>query len=296
MRVDWIPTNDYYRAIVAAPDGETKLQLYREYFLQPWQAMMHMMAGMFGADPNDELGVARAWAWPLPEQLHSLPPAVIELERAGAWQVGAAALHRAAQAFEGYTLPFDHVEGWLVIGMPERSNSIGRGYTGAVDYTQPRLLCQYSEPDERNMRALPGAAVHEFHHLVRLRLFPWNMQHTSVADYIIHEGLAESFAGALFGEEVLGYYVTDISAEDLRTARGLIGSGLEHTGFDLIRGYIFGDTLAGRMNFAQIGMPDYGGYAVGYHVVQAFLRRTGRTIQEATFLPAMQIVQESGYF
>ena len=64
----------------------------------------------------------------------------------------------------------------------------------------------------------------------------------------------------------------------------------------MIRGYIFGDTLASSFNLERTGMPDYGGYAVGYHVVQAFLRRTGQTIQAATFLPAMQIVSESGYF
>ncbi|MCB0032906.1 MAG: hypothetical protein KDE51_02710, partial [Anaerolineales bacterium] len=45
-----------------------------------------------------------------------------------------------------------------------------------------------------------------------------------------------------------------------------------------------------------LGMPDYGGYAVGYRVVQAYLRRTGKTIQEATFVPAAEIVAESGYF
>lgn len=43
-------------------------------------------------------------------------------------------------------------------------------------------------------------------------------------------------------------------------------------------------------------MPNYGGYAVGYHVVQAFLKRTGCTVEEATFIPAERIVKESGYF
>lgn len=43
-------------------------------------------------------------------------------------------------------------------------------------------------------------------------------------------------------------------------------------------------------------MADYGGYAVGYHVVQAFLERTGLSVEEATFVPAMRVVQESGYF
>jgi uncharacterized protein YjaZ len=43
-------------------------------------------------------------------------------------------------------------------------------------------------------------------------------------------------------------------------------------------------------------MPAYSGYAVGYHVVQSFLQRSGKTIEEATFLPADEIVSGSGYF
>lgn len=43
-------------------------------------------------------------------------------------------------------------------------------------------------------------------------------------------------------------------------------------------------------------MPTYGGYATGYHVVQASLKRGGLSIEEATFLPAKEIVSGSGFF
>jgi uncharacterized protein YjaZ len=43
-------------------------------------------------------------------------------------------------------------------------------------------------------------------------------------------------------------------------------------------------------------MPTYGGYTIGYHVVQAYLKRSGRTIEEATFVSADEIVAESGFF
>jgi len=43
-------------------------------------------------------------------------------------------------------------------------------------------------------------------------------------------------------------------------------------------------------------MPQYGGYAIGYHLVQAFLQRTGLTIEAATFLPTDEVVIKSGYF
>ena len=55
--------------------------------------------------------------------------------------------------------------------------------------------------------------------------------------------------------------------------------------------------LAERSGFRPVGgMPTFGGYAVGYYVVQAFLKRTGKSIEETTFLPAEEIVQASGFF
>jgi uncharacterized protein YjaZ len=45
----------------------------------------------------------------------------------------------------------------------------------------------------------------------------------------------------------------------------------------------------------QLGMPTYGGYAVGFHIVQAYLNRTGRSVEEATLEPAHRIIDEAGY-
>ena len=134
------------------------------------------------------------------------------------------------------------------------------------------------------------------HHLVRFRVFPFTPQ-TSVAEYIVLEGMAESFAAALFGEEVVGYYVTQFDEAMLDDAKSLIAAGLQKTGFNVIRSYIFGDALAERSGFEPLGgMPAYGGYAVGYHVVQAFLQRTGMSVEEATFIPADEIVAKSEFF
>jgi uncharacterized protein YjaZ len=293
MKINWVATNDIYREIVTEESLEAKRALYRERILKPWNSMMSMMGG-FGADTNDEFGVARSWMWHLPEDLDELPQQIIELEEGDAWKVGEEALTKAVETI-GNRMPFDEVEGWLMASRPNPM-TMGYGYTGACDFTFPRFVCQYDTVTERNLKALPGCAVHEFNHLVRLRAFPWNMQTTSVADYIIHEGVAESFATGLFGEEVLGFYVTEISPEDLQTARDLIGAALDKTGFDVIRGYIFGDRISQSQGRDAIGMPEFGGYAVGYHVVQAFLKKTGCSVADMTFTPAQQIIQESGYF
>lgn len=295
MKVSLINTNEYYHEIINTPDAAARHQRYCEKFIQPWQAMM----SMFSQNPDDELAGARAWHWLLPDDLIETPNSLTILENAQAWRVAQQALEKAAASFDPYAeqLPLDSVEGWLVLANPQTSDPVMRGYTGAVDWMQPRFVAQFDTPNDYNLPRLPGLVVHEMHHLIRLRLFPWDMVHTSVADYIVHEGMAESFAAALFGADIVGYFVTDFDEAELSTAKNLIRDGLQAKGFNVIRGYIFGDYWADKMHFDKVGgMPTYGGYAIGYHVVQAYLQRTGKTVQEATFLSADEIVEESGFF
>jgi len=192
-------------------------------------------------------------------------------------------------------IPIDTIEGWLILADPETSDPIGRGYTGGVDFRQPRFIVQYSDPNDYNLPRLAGCIVHEMHHLIRTRVAPWNIRQATVADYIIHEGLAESFAVALFGEDVLGYYVTDFDEAQLNRACSLIRENLKTTGFDRLRAFIFGDYWAQKLGLPAVGIPNYGGYAIGYRVVQAYLNQTGHSIEEATFVPADEIVTESGF-
>lgn len=300
MKAYIVRTDDIYRTIINAPDDETRKTIYREKLIQPWQQMMAMVAGAFagGDAPQDEFAGARAWAWYLPEQLSKAPDVLEALETANAWNVLTEGLQKGVDALAPFAdqIPFDSVEGWLLLADPDRADPVMRGYTGAIDFMQPRFVLQYDTATERNLVALPGAAVHEFNHLVRLKAFPWDMSKTSVADYILHEGIAESFAQSLFGDDVLGYYVTDFDDSQLETAKNLIADGLDKTGFDTIRAYIFGDHWAKKLGLPITGMPEYGGYAIGYRVVQAYLQRTGKSAAEATFVSADEIVRDSGYF
>lgn len=299
LKTNWIPTNEYYHRLLATPDAATRHQLYLDLFVEPWRPMMQMMSRTIGSEQADPLDGARAWAWLLPDQMDTIAAILQKMEAAGTWNIGAEALTTAAARFATFDdrIPFDTVTGWLVLADPARSNKLERGYTGAVDWLSPRFIGQFWEPNEHNLPRLPGLVAHEMHHLIRLRAFPWDMQHTSVADYIVVEGTAESFAASLFGEHTVGYFITEFDAAEFETARRMIGDGLHATGFDVIRSYIFGDALAERSGYKPLGgMPTYGGYAIGYHVVQAFMKRSGRSIEEVTFLPATEIVAGSGFF
>ena len=170
-----------------------------------------------------------------------------------------------------------------------------RGYSG-FGGIPGFIMVTYGEVNAYTLSRLQGATAHELLHNIHFSIMSFNPMRATVGEYIVAEGLAESFAAALFGEDVVGYYVTDFDPAQMNSARETIGAALDKSGFNVIRGYVFGDTLAESMGFDKAGVPDYAGYAVGYHVVQAYLKHTGQTVPEAVFVPARQIIAESGFF
>jgi uncharacterized protein YjaZ len=66
-------------------------------------------------------------------------------------------------------------------------------------------------------------------------------------------------------------------------------------GFDVVRGYIFGDWAADRFGYPAQGLPSFAGYTIGFRLVQAYLARTGRSAAEATYTPWEEIVAESRF-
>lgn len=114
----------------------------------------------------------------------------------------------------------------------------------------------------------------------------------TVGRYIVMEGLAESLAASLYGEELVGPWVTDFNMADMPRVKAIIKNRLNIKGFDAVRQYVFGDTKTG----GRLDLPNFAGYAAGYHIVQAFMKKTGKDIVEATITPAEQIIEESGFF
>ena len=296
IRANWIDTRTIYERIIAAPTDDKRERIYAEELLQPWQQMMAMVAGPAAA--ADRWAGARNWHWLLPEQLQQRPALLDEMVAAAAWEIGAAAMESAVDRFSAYAgqIAIDTIEGWLVLADAARSDPANRGYTGGIDFRRPRFVVQYSEANAYTLPRLGGCIVHEMHHLIRSQVVPWIFPQATVAQYIVHEGLAESFAATLFGPEVVGYYVTEFAEAELDKARTLLADNLETTGFDLLRSFIFGDHWAQKLGLPEVGMPAYGGYAIGYRVVQAYLQRTGTSIEAATFVPADQIIADSRYF
>ena len=174
---------------------------------------------------------------------------------------------------------------------PDKLSSY-QGYTGFGGI--PGYILIILDPNCYNIPRLPALIAHEFHHNVRFSYFDWNHGNVTLGDYIIIEGLADSFATEMYGEELLGPWVTNIQGKKLDHCFEVIRGALETKGFAEVSSYMFGDEAAAREGYPAVGLPAGAGYAVGYHVVQSFLKRNDVSIYEATLLPAETIIQGSG--
>ena len=109
--------------------------------------------------------------------------------------------------------------------------------------------------------------------------------------------MAESFAAELYGQDHVGPWVSETRDEGLEKAREVVGGALDTRGFGEVRAYIFGDAVMAAFGGGKpLGVPAYAGYAVGYHVVQAYLRKTGKTAAEAPLIPSAEILRVADYF
>jgi uncharacterized protein YjaZ len=150
-------------------------------------------------------------------------------------------------------------------------------------------------PNDFNVPRLPAIAVHEFHHNVRLSYEPWSPG-TTVGQYLVIEGLAEAFAAELCGEDKLGPWVHSLIEVQHEEFKARYREALQITGFNEIRGYIFGDLEGDFASPVKIGLPPYAGYSVGYRVVKQYLQRSAKSAAEATYVPWQDIIKGSGYF
>ncbi|HEV2582785.1 MAG TPA: DUF2268 domain-containing putative Zn-dependent protease [Ktedonobacteraceae bacterium] len=295
MRLHIIDVESIYRRLLATSNAEERESIYRQELLAPFEGMMRF----FGSDP---LALAKIWTLYTPEEFANETRPAIEamvdqMAVANAWHRCATALQRGVAAFAPYAdhIPLDTINCALVLLDARRANPIDRGYAG-FGGIPGYVMVTYSQANDYTLSRVEGASVHELNHTVRFKVVPFIPTHVTVADYIIAEGLAESFAAELYGEGVVGYYVTDFSEDELATAKQVIGDALDVSGFDAVRGYIFGDALADHMGLPKAGVPNFAGYVMGYRAVRQYLQRTGKSVAEATFLPSREIIAESGFF
>lgn len=292
MVIETIDTLTNQRNVLdSAP--ELRADLYRSQVVEPlrpvWEPTLNRMpAGLEKPDPAQMLGLFD----PSTESAENGLAALARLEGAGAWIACQEALVQAGRRLKpekhGVRLP--QIGLTLILGS-ERRFGKEPGFTGS---SSGGFVTIVAWPNGYNVPRLPSIAVHEFHHLVRMTYEPWTAA-TTVGQYLVIEGLAEAFAAEMYGEDMLGPWVRMLTEAQHEELKPRYREALRVSGFNEIRGYMFGD-LEEHYGFERKGLPPYAGYSIGYRVVVEYLRRTGKSSVEATYAPWEEIMEESRYF
>lgn len=281
------PTLQAQREVLSLVQSERRQAILN--MLAPFDPMMTVMVPP-QMDPITMFGLIRPDG-----PVEAYREALNRLEAVDAEEICRQALHKADEAIArtGYRPPIETVQFGLFLWDSEpQLTQLAQGYTGFGGI--PGFIMVNLWPDSHNLPRLGACVAHEFHHQVRLCIEPWRVD-ISVAEYIVMEGLAESFAAEIYGPEFVGPWVSEVRAENLEKARGVVGGALEVRGFNEVRAYIFGDEIMSGFGAPPRGVPAHAGYAVGYHLVQAYLAKTGLTVVEATLMPSAEIVRVAEY-
>jgi uncharacterized protein YjaZ len=293
MQFHVVDTEVAYRHLLAAPDADARKAIFREELIAPFQGLVQIFGG-------DGLAVFKGWGM-APEQFTEparvrMADAIEALAVHHAWARAAKALQDGRAAFVAYEerIPLQTVVFGLFVADLSAS-PWARGYTGFGGFPG-WIMTVYGEPDGYNLARVEAATVHELHHNILGAVAPYNMMSVTVGQYMVLEGLAESFAAELYGARLVGPWVSEFDESSLEETRRIIGGVLQVSGFDRVRSYIFGDAIGASAGRATVGVPLHAGYAIGYRVVQAYLETTGKSVIDATFVPADEIIAESGFF
>ena len=277
-------TYSLYKEIMALPN-QSRAVFFEKKLMLPFAPMLEKM--------NMPITPETLGCFPLIGKDDEAETMLAKLKKVEAWKQAQEALELAIESFNAAKVEIpDKVVLGIFLGNPIMLAQSG-GYTGVGSI--PGYIQIMIVPNEYNLPKIKAAIVHEFHHNVLFFNAKWNFMDVTLGQYLAVEGLAESFAAYLYGEEAIGPWVTGVQGQDLEASRNIIGDNIDVKGFAEVRKYIFGNHPMVPES-KSLGIPYCGGYAVGYHAVQAFLQNTGMSVAEATNLDGNEIMKLSGYF
>lgn len=294
MKFNIIETESIYRRLLAESDSDVREGIFRTELVEPFMGLVKT----FGMP--DGVMAFKQWGMSLEQfgegNRDRMKEILDALAGANAWRRAAEALDRGYAAFTDYAdcIPLEAITFGLMVADMSGAPQSG-GYTG-FGGIPGWIMTVYGDPNEDNLKKVEAATVHELHHNLWSAVVNYNFMASTVGEYMVMEGLAESFAAELNGEDKIGPWVTGFDETRLEATRTIFHDGLKRSGFNVIRGYIFGGEIAEQMGFEKVNVPLYAGYALGYKVVQAYLKRSGKGVVDTSFIPADEIIAESRFF
>ncbi len=296
MKITAIRSDELYKKMITASEEEKK-EIYRNQLMKPFEFKWQCLGVPLKAEVPGGYDVVTA-----AEMSGGYTPTAItedrseEIERISDNKFWAACEKSIADSLNGFEksgiiLPKQDYVFTILLNNPQHPMSAMTGdYCG--DGGIPGFITGTIIPNEKSLEMMPVALAHETNHNVRWQFMQWSPQIT-LADMIVSEGLAESFAAFLFGEEKVGKWVTTTSKETLEEViKPMMKEHLLENDFTKLSSFLYGDEIMTMRGAEAIGMPYCGGYACGYALVQYYLKKTGRSIYEATITSTQDILHE----
>lgn len=300
ITVKIVRSDAIYRKIMEAPI-ERKDDIYRYELMKPFEqkfAMYHCPLKAKQPGGYDVVMASGMLGYLLPQKIDaSTEESIALLAEDIFWENCKKSIEKSLKCFTdiGIELPVKEYVFSAFLADPESPYSImNDNYCG--DGGIPGYILGSLVPSQYTMSRLPVAMAHETNHNVKFQFEKWRND-ISLGEYMVCEGLAENFATYLYGEEQVGPWVSKTDMQTLNDyIKPLIQDALDAQGFDNVTAYMYGDEMAKMRDFFPVGLPYCAGYACGYHLVKYYLRKTGKSIVEATLTPSREILEEAQGF
>lgn len=294
MRIVSIRSDGVYSKIMKAA-FDKKNDIYRYELMKPFEKKWACYSvPMKAATPNgyDVIMASGMLGHMAPTVVDEKQKHNIELISDNAlWERCELSIQNSLNCFieNGVKLPVQEYMFTILLADPESPYIVlNEGYCG--DGGIPGYLFSWLTPNEYTLNHLHVALAHETNHNVRFQFIKWKNDIT-LGEMMVSEGLAENFATQLYGEDKAGPWVTKTDMATLNEyIKPIIHGGLNVQGLENLNAYLYGDEMATLQNYAPVGLPYCAGYACGYHLVKHYLKKTGKSIVEATILPASEIL------
>ena len=300
MIITAIRSDAIYRKMKDAAPAE-KENIYRDELMKPFEFKWACVGIPLKAETEggcDVVSAAAMSGYYAPAQITQERSAEIDqISKETFWADCENSIRNTLSGFEqhGIQLPKQEYVFTVVLSDPHSPMTVMAGdYCG--DGGVPGYIIGSIVPNARSLFLLPVALAHETNHNVRWQFMQWSSRIT-LADMIVSEGLAETFAATMFGEKKVGKWVRETTQEVLRqTVKPLIRANLMTSDFQTLSSCLYGDEIMALRGGQPIGMPYCGGYACGYALIGHYLKKTGASIYEATITPTVEILKQTEDF
>ena len=222
-------------------------------------------------------------------------PALQRLVDADAWGQLRRELARAWE-YQRAVLPGirhpERIDVRLTLGYPDdpvfTERTLGYYGMGAV----PGTIWLVAWPTDYNLGRIGACGVHELVHNLRTPNIETSF---NLAEWVIHEGLAEVFTVELCGPESTGAWYAEVTGSALDEVFDKVTGAFDTgNGFADWTPYVLGDLVAERIGARPVGVPHMGGYAVGRRIIERYLAASGLRAAQAIVRPVSEILAGAG--